>query len=193
MIIWKDIIFCLWLYLTDQISLVSHASCSELQFWTDFRQSRKQLFQTIMRMFSVTVMSLASAQKKNYEDSRTFKLPGIYMVGTRPLMMTGLRNMLLHLWYSYFFPPYFFLTNFVHWNRVLAVRGIVRGSSCKSREKSRRKQAAIGGMNHPLEVSLFLHEIQRGSGFQTQAPHLSGMNLDIGVCILLHTRQPLSW
>lgn len=38
------------------------------------------------------VMSLASAQKKNYENGRTFKLSGMYTVSTKPLMMTGLRT-----------------------------------------------------------------------------------------------------
>ena len=91
------------------------------------------------------------------------------------------------------FFPYFFSTKFMCWTRALAVKARVRGSSCKSREKSRRKQTSSGGMNHPLEVSVFLHGLWRGSGFLTEAPHSSGMNLGIGVCILLHTRQPLSW
>lgn len=93
---------------------------------------------------------------------------------------------------SLIFFPYFFSANFTCLTRAVAVRRIAGGSSCKSREKSRRKQTSSGGMNHPLEVSVFLHGLWRGSGFLSEAPHLSGMNLGIGVCILLHTRQPLS-
>lgn len=47
---------------------------------------------------------------------------------------------------SLIFFPYFFSANFKCWIRVLAVRRIAGGSSCKS-----------GVMNHSLEVSVFLH------------------------------------